>query len=174
MSELFDKQRGHDSAASAVGNVPAVLPIDDAVSGHLSPLYWDWRAAFDHDSEASPLQHPDFVLAELATGRVASRLNAVVVREFSRRQESTFGVLVPKTIRTSQVGGIGPGWTLHGLRLAGGRFFGENTSPEQQGRLLKAATSHAAQTGAAFVQIEDLDEASLLYRAVQNHAAHGC
>ncbi len=174
MSELFDKQRNQNSVASAVGTGPAILPIDEAVSGHLSPLYWDWRAAFDHDSEASPLQHPDFVLAELATGRVTSNLNAVLVREFSCRQQSTFGVLVPKTIRTSQVGGVGPGWLLHGLRLAGGRFFGENTSPEQQVRLLKAAASHASQTGAAFLLIEDLDESSLLYRAVQDHAAHGC
>ena len=174
MSELFDMKRNQKSVASPVTNGADVIPIDEAVSGHLSQVYWDWRAAFDHDPLASPFQHPDFVLAELATSRVTSRLQAVLVREFSGRDQSTFGILVPKTIRTSQVGGIGPGWTLQGLRLAGGRFFGENTSPEQQGRLLKLATNHAAEAGADFLLIEDLDETSLLHRAVRDDAAHGC
>jgi hypothetical protein len=174
MSELFDEQRRPIAAVAGLTHGPAVIPLDDAVSGHLSQVYWDWRAAFDHDPHASPLQHPDFVLAELATSCVASRLNPVLVREFSRREQSTFGILVPKTIRTSQVGGIGPGWTLHGLRLAGGRFLGESTSREQQGRLLQLATRHAADHRADFLLIEDLDETAPLYSAVQDHGSHGC
>ncbi len=172
--ELFDKQRRPDAVASQMTSGPVVGPIDEAVSGHLSQVYWNWHGAFDHDRQASPLQHPDFVLAELATARVHSRLNAVVVREDSNRDQSTLGILIPKTIRTSHVGGVGPGWTLQGLRLAGGRFLGEVTSPEQQRRLLECATRHAAEAHADFLLIEDLDVTTSLYKAVQDQTAHGC
>jgi len=174
MSELFDEQRRPGSAVMPTAKGPVVIPIDAAVSGHLSQVYWTWRAAFDHDLHASPLQHPDHVLAELATAQVQSRLNAVLVREESNRDQCTFGILIPKTIRTSQAGGIGPGWTLQGLRLAGGRFLGEITSPEQQRRMLQCATRHTAEANADFLLIEDLDETTSLYHAVQDQSAHGC
>lgn len=174
MSDLFDKHRSPEMPAIKAAHGPVVTPIDDAVSQHLSQVYWDWRAAFDHDSQASPLQHPDFVLAELATARFESQLAPVLIREVSDRDRGTFGILVPKTIRTSQVGGIGPEWTLQGLRLAGGRFLGEITSPEQQCRLLQSAVQHAIKTNADFLLIEDLDESTVLYRAVQDQQANGC
>lgn len=174
MSELFDKQHRPGPAAPQTVNGPVVIPIDEAVSGHLSQAYWNWRGAFDHDSHASPLQHPDFVLAELATARVRSRLNSVLIQETSNRDQSTVGILVPKTIRTSQAGGVGPGWTLQGLRLAGGRFLGEVTSPEQQRRMLQSATRHAAETDADFLLIEDLEETTSLFHAVQDQSVHGC
>ena len=44
--------------------VPRVVPIDTALSQHVSQGYWDWQSQFDRDPQASPLQHPDFVLAE--------------------------------------------------------------------------------------------------------------
>lgn len=153
---------------------PAVHVIDEAVSGHLSQLYWDWRTSFERDQQASPLQHPDYVLAEIATGLGQSRFSPVLIREPADHSVSTLGVLLPKTIRTSQVGGIGPGWTLHGMRLAGGRFIGNVTSLEQQQRLLECAAQHVASIGASFLLIEDLDVGSPLYLAVQNRSLHGC
>jgi len=153
-------------------NTPAVMPIDEAVTQHRSQVYWKWRAAFDRDPQASPLQHPDFVLAELATRRDNSSLNAVLVHEDSSRDQSTIGILSPKTIRTSQVGGFGPGLTLRGLRLVGGRFLGECTSPEQQRRMLQCATRYAAEANADFLLIEDLNGQTSLYDAVQDQTTH--
>ena len=172
MSELFDTPRKPEP--TPVTNGPVVVPIDEAVSQHLSQVYWDWRAAFDHDPQASPFQHADFVLAELATGRTASHLNAVLIREGTDKGPSSFGILVPKTIRTSQVGGIGPSWTLQGLRLAGGRFLGKDGSWQLQYRMLQCAVRHAVNVGADFLLIEDLDETALLFQTVQDRVAHGC
>lgn len=174
MSGNFDNRRRPELAEAPSSCEPVVLPIDAAVCEHLSQGYWDWRAAFDRDPYASPLQHPDYVLSELATGRIKSRLNAVVVRDGADDNHPTLGILVPKTVRTSQVSGIGPGWTLQGLRLAGGRALGDVASPGQLNRMLKRATRHAADSGADFLLIEDLDTATPLYRAVQEHASHGC
>lgn len=154
--------------------LPRVVPLDEAMQRHLSQTYWDWQSLFDRDSNANPLQHPDVVLAELEGTRVASKLASALVRIDANGGCPALGILVPKHVRTDQVGGVGPGWTLHGLRLAGGRFLAENESYEVQSTLLLGAVRHCAAVGAAFLLIEDLDERSPLYGAVLNEAAHGC
>lgn len=173
MSELFEKPRTPDSATSIATNGPAVIPIDEATTRHLSQTYWDWQAAFDRDPSASPLQHPDFVLAELSANRTPTHLDAALVRETCPNEQSTLGVLIPKSIRTSQVGGVGPAWRLNGYRLAGGHFLGAQATPEQIDRLLRLAISHASDTKADFLLIEDLDVSSQLYRSVQEQASRG-
>jgi hypothetical protein len=154
--------------------VPRIVPIDEAVRQHLSQAYWDWQSLFDRDPEASPLQQADYVLAELAGTRASSSLEPVLLRAGTDSECGALGILIPKDIRTSQAGGIGPSWMLHGLRLAGGRFLAEHESYESQSSLLAAATRHCQSVGAAFLLIEDLDERSPLFGAVNNEAAHGC
>jgi CelD/BcsL family acetyltransferase involved in cellulose biosynthesis len=173
MNDFSNDQRHTTTAGLPTVVAPVVYAIDEAVTDHISQVYWNWKSAFQRDSDASPLQHPDFVIAEL-TSATRSKHSPLLVHEVSGPNASTMGVLLPKSIRTAQVGGIGPGWKLHGLRLAGGRFLGSTTSPEQQARLLKRAVEHVAEVGAAFLLIEDLDETSLLHRTVQDHASHGC
>lgn len=173
MSELFEKPRMPDSAAAIATSGPAVIPIDEAITRHLSQTYWDWQSAFDKDPSVSPLQHPDFVLAELSAYRTPTHLAPVLVRETCPTGPSTIGVLIPKAIRTSQVGGVGPAWQLSGFRLAGGNFLGEQQTPEQIDRLLRLAIAHASEVKAAFLLIEDLDVASALYRSVQEQASRG-
>lgn len=153
--------------------VPRVVPIDAALSQHVSQGYWDWQAQFDRDPHASPLQHPDYVLAEWEGARVATPLKPVLLRAGTDSECAALGILIPKSIRSGQVGSIGPSWMLHGLRLAGGRFLSGHDSYETQSSLLAAATQHCRSVGAAFLLIEDLDERSPLSGAVQNEAAHG-
>jgi hypothetical protein len=173
MSELFDHHRESQTAVPQPAG-PVVVLIDEAVSQHLSQVYWDWRAAFDRDPQACPLQHPDYVLAELTSGKVESHLNAVLVRDECQRDQCSIGVLLPKTVQTRQVGGLGPNWALQGLRLAAGRFLGASLSLEQQSRLLNAATHHAAHAGAEFLLIEDLEVATPLHLAVLDVREHQC
>lgn len=154
--------------------VPRVLPIDAALQQHLSQGYWDWQAQFDRDPQASPLQHPDFVLAEWAGVRTRSPLEPVLLRAGTDGECVALGILIPKSIRSGQVGGVGPSVLLHGLRLAGGRFLSELDSYETQSSLLDTATKHCRAVGAAFLLIEDLDERAPLWGAVKNEAAHGC
>jgi Acetyltransferase (GNAT) domain len=151
-----------------------VLPIDASVMQHVSPAYWDWRTLFDHDSSANPLQHADYVITELATFNVRSHVQPVLLRAGTDAECQSLAVLVPKVIRTSQVGGIGPGWKMHGLRLAGGRFLSADESVENQTSLLAAAARHCTTVGAAFLLIEDLDVRSTLHAATLDRTAHGC
>lgn len=174
MSELFEKPRTPDSEESIATIGPVVIPVDEATTRHVSQTYWDWQSAFDRDPTASPLQHPDFVLAELSENRVQTHLDAALVRETCPTGPSTIGILIPKSIRTSQVGGIGPNWKLCGFRLAGGQFLGGQSRPDQTDRLLRLAISHASKVKAAFLLIEDVDVSSALYRSVQEQAARGC
>ncbi len=154
--------------------VPRVVPIDAAVRQHLSQAYWDWQSLFERDPHANPLQHADYVLAELDGARAGSKLEPVLLRAGTASECGALGILVPKDIRTGQVGGIGPSWMLHGLRLAGGRFLSEHESYESQASLLVAATRHCQTAGADFLLIEDLDERSPLFGAVKNDTVHGC
>jgi CelD/BcsL family acetyltransferase involved in cellulose biosynthesis len=139
----------------------------------LSQSYWDWRNLFDRDPNASPLQHPDFVIAEL-TSQTNPRHEAVLISGDSSGDSRVMGVLVPKSIRTSRAGGLGPSWTLHGLRLAGGRFLTSDGSFEPQRRLLQAVTRYCADVGASFLLLEDLDEATALYGAIHTDQSGNC
>ena len=154
--------------------VPRVVPIDEAVRQHVSQAYWDWQKLFDRDLQASPLQHADYVLAELDVARAHSKVEPVLLRAGTDGECGALGILIPKVIRTGQAGGIGPSWALHGLRLAGGRFLSEHESFESQSSLLAAAAQHCKRVGADFLLIEDLDEGSPLFAAVKNEASHGC
>lgn len=144
----------------------SVDPVDAAVMQHVSPVYWDWRTAFDRDPSASPLQHPDYVLSELHAEDVGQ---TVLIRS-----GDAFAILVPKRIRTTQAGGLPPAWTLRGLRLAGGRFLGPDQTVDRQRDLLGRVTEYATSRRAAFVLIEDLDIATPLSGLVQERAVHGC
>ncbi len=156
------------------GAVPRIVPMDEAVRQHVSQAYWDWLALFDRDPHANPLQQADYVLAELDHARAGSKLEPVLVRAGTDSECAALGILIPKVIRTAQVGGIDPSWKLHGLRLAGGRFLSEHESFQSQSSLLAAATQHCQTVGADFLLVEDLDEGSPLFEAVKNEAAHGC
>jgi GNAT acetyltransferase-like protein len=174
MSESTNNRLSFPSESLQRWAVPRIEPIDKAVQRHVSQAYWDWRTLFDRDPLASPWQHADYVLAELNGERTASELDPVLMRAGTASECSALGILVPKDIRSRQVGGIGPGWMLHGLRLAGGRFLSEHDSSESQAALLAAATRHCQAVGADFLLIEDLDEHSPLFGAVKNENAHGC
>ena len=164
------------SSAESVpsGDLPRVVPIDAAMREHLSRGYWDWRELFDRDPQANPMQHADYVLAELPDAKSTTRAEAVLLRHGPESDCQALGILVPKDVRTSQVGGLGPAWTMRGLRLVGGRFLAREESFETQSCLLSAAMRHCAAVGADFLLIEDLDESSPLHPAVQREAADGC
>ena len=162
------------SSLFAMHGTPEVVPINDAVRNHTSEVYWDWRKSFESDPRATPLQHPDLVLSELETTSGESTQKPVLVRGGIGRGKNGCAILIPKTIRTSQLGGVGPDWKLQGLRLAGGRILGNAESAELQNSILKTAASYATKSSADFLLIEDLDESTPLFDAVYDHSAHEC
>jgi CelD/BcsL family acetyltransferase involved in cellulose biosynthesis len=156
------------SVASQVAARIGVRAIDEAVAGHVSQVYWDWRSVFDQDSSASPLQHPDYVLTEVAA--MSSRHTPVIVGDTSQGQP--LAVLLPKAIRTRQVGDLGPGWTMNGLRLVGGRFLGRNASVAHQRQLMLQVIDYVAASGASFLLIEDLIEGTEFADVVYDWPSH--
>jgi hypothetical protein len=153
---------------------PVVLSIDEAVIKHRSQTYWKWLRTFEQDPAAVPLQHPDCVVAELVAARAKSRLKPAIICEQESRDQNHMGILIPKLIRSSQVGSVGPEWTLQGLRLASSHILGRFPSLEQQKRILKCAAEYATESNADFLLIEDLDASTALFHAAQDLDAHGC
>ena len=145
----------------------SVLPVDG------EGTYSDWCAMFHRDAVANPFQHPDYVLAELDRDLASTTLQPVILRVGTEGTCEGIGVIVPKSIRTEQVGGVGPGWSMRGLRLAGGSFLTVDQSVETESQLLAAAANHCTSVGADFLLIEDLDEQSSLHQAVQKQATDG-
>lgn len=144
-----------------------VIPIDEWKS------FSDWYSLFDRDSKANPLQHPDYVIAELVGRDRTDSMQPALVRFGTETEADGIGILIPKSVRTRQVGGVGPGWTIRGFRLAGGTFLTANDSFEIQSTLLSATVRHCVRVGADFLLIEDLDEQSTLFAAAQNESAQG-
>ncbi len=136
-------------------------------------VYADWLSLFERDPLANPLQHPDYVLAELKSDAKARHLRPVILRVGSETECEGIGTLVPKSVRTENVGGIGPGWTMRGLRLPGGAFLTANQSKETLSQLLSVACRHCAETNSDFLLIEDLEEQSLLHQAIHGDIADG-
>ena len=174
MSAVFEERRKFDPATLPLTTQLAVMPIDEATIRHQSSLYWEWKSAFEHDPAASPLQHPDIVLAELAKSKSPSRMTPVAICDQSTPYRTVLAILLPKLIRTSQVGGVGPDRRLEGLRLVGGRMLGQVASLEQEQLLLQSAALFATEIQADFLLIEDLDEASKLSAFVRDQTIHDC
>lgn len=142
------------------------MPLTDKIVSN------DWMSLFDRDSQASPLQHPDYVLTELKTAPAHSRFRPVALRCGTETECDGMGILVPKSVRTDKVGGARPAWMAHGMRLPGGAFLTADQTIETQAQLLNAAVGHCTAIGADFLLIEDLDEQSALYHAVQSAPAN--
>lgn len=134
----------------------------------------DWLSMFERAPLANPYQHPAYVQAELDAAPGSRTLRPAMVRSGSDLECQGVGILVPKSVRTSQAGGIGPGWTMRGLRLVGGSFLTVDQSFATQSQLLSAAVNYATKVGAEFLLIEDLDEQSPLFQATQSAASDGC
>lgn len=145
----------------------------DIVSMENAGAYAEWSSMFEHDPQASPYQHPDYVLEELKTNGTSKRLQPCLVKAGVATDCTGIGVLIPKTIATQKVGGVGPGWSVKGLRLAGGSFLSPDQSDASQSRMLSTAMRHCLSVGADFLLIEDLDEQSALHRAVLENRANG-
>lgn len=156
-----------ESNAKVTPRESHVIPIDEWKS------FSDWYSLFDRDPGANPLQYPDYVLGELVGRDRADAIQPALVRLGTETEADGIGILIPKSVRTGQVGGVGPGWTIRGFRLAGGTFLTTRDSLEDQLSLLSATVRHCVRVGADFLLIEDLLEESTLYQAVRKESAQG-
>lgn len=142
-----------------------VTTIDAAFQQHLSSGYWDWLSLYERDQAVGPLLHPDVVLTDLAHAS-ASKHPAVLLQFRVAGPEQGMGVLVPKRVTTRQLGGFPFNSLLNGYRLAGNEFATSAITAETQTllqrQLLASALEWVSQQRAAFLLIEDLDDASPL------------
>lgn len=121
-----------------------------------------WLRAFERDDRAAITEHPDYVLLDASDARL-SRGGGITVLTTENDEPPAAAVLVPKRMRTSSAGGLGPSWTLDGYRLVGDRVLGR-PDDDAAARLVRAAIDLVRRERADFLLCEDLDEESALYR----------
>ncbi len=56
-----------------------VVPLDESIFDHVSPVYWQWRELCERDPQSQVTQHPDFVLAKLQYASGLDRHPAILV-----------------------------------------------------------------------------------------------
>lgn len=132
----------------------------------------EWQALFDRDAGASTWQHPQSVMTE-CEHLAASPLEPLLIG--CGNDDELFGaaILLPKTIRTSQAGALGPGWKLNGYRLVGGRFLNAEQALSIDQQLWSATLKTVSSRHADFLLIEDLDQQSSLANQVLNSLPAG-
>lgn len=154
-----------DAAVRAVRRHTLDSTLDSAV-------FSAWRTLFAGDRRASAWQHPQSVLADCAH-RPKSSLQPMFVGCYESKQLTAAALLMPKSIRTNQAGGIGPGWSLNGYRLVGGRFLDEMQTGNVDGALWRETLSIVREQSADFLLIEDLDRESPLAAQIQRELPAG-
>lgn len=143
--------------------------IDADVAEHRSAAYWAWCQLFDGAANASAIDHPDYVLAEL-NHHITRRCDPAIVA-FGRASDwQSAAVLVPKTVNLKAAGAIGPSRGIDGYRLIGGHLLSRSfKNPENE--LVDAILNEAREAGASFVMLEDLDtespDAAIVTRALE-------
>ena len=137
------------------------------------PLIADWTELFERDPDANPFQHPDYVLAEANFSTPDSRRQPVAVVSRNQTETEAIAILIPKTVSTASVGGLGINWKLNGYRLSGGSFLAtSHNRPELYSNLLAAVVRHVEASGAQFLLIEDLDQNSQLATEIAQHSTN--
>lgn len=161
-----DQLMAPDAPRQAASNVSdhesmtvRVVPIDESVFAHVSPVYWQWRELCERDPQSRVTQHPDFVLAELQYASGLDRHPPVLVTCQSESSLSAAAVLVPKS--TAGEKRFGPAWSLNGYRLAGNRVAGRIPSAVESD-FVSTISDHLSQTRADFLLVEDVETSDRL------------
>lgn len=170
----FETSQSQPNSSTTATSVGTVLNPVRAVPFDSNDTRADWLAMFNSMHDANPYQHPDYVMAELETLPKDSLWSPSLLRMGANAVCDGIAILIPKTVRTNQVGGIGPSWELHGFRLAGGCFLTSNDLPAVQEKLLLSVVEYCAMVGAEFLLIEDLDDQSPLHRAIHAQSMSNC
>lgn len=142
-----------------------VSRLDDAAA-HTSPDYCNWLQRFQQDPDSRITQHPDYVINEIANTPAVQERPALMVEHHGQGDSQTMAILLPKDIRPTIAAGLGPAGTLHGYRLAGNRLLGDQNVASQR-LLLSGIADRLRSLRAGFLLIEDLDDATSLWAALQ-------
>ena len=137
-----------------------VVPLDESVFAHVSPVYWQWRELFERDPQSRVTQHPDFVLAELQYASGLERQPPVLVTCQSDSSVSAAAALVPKS--TAGEKRFGPAWSFNGYRLAGNRVAGQIPSVVESD-FVSTIADHLSRTRADFLLVEDVETGDPLF-----------
>lgn len=145
--------------------------IDETTQQHSSELYWRWRKVFEQDKTARIIEHPDYVLND---ADLSSTNTGWLGFCSEGEHDIAVAVLVPKVINTRNAGSMGLHWNLQGYRLVGDRILGDQQ--EETLNLLAEAVPEKLQSeiNCDFLLIEDLEENSTFWNAIQRTSGRGC
>lgn len=165
----FDLRQTQDQAPLGDLSVTRHV-IDSDVADHHSAAYWAWCRLFDGAANASAIDHPDYVMAEL-NHRVTRRCDPAILAIGRDSEWQDAAVLVPKTVNLKAAGAIGPAHRIDGYRLIGGHLLSRSLSTPTN-ELIDAILTQAREAGASFLMLEDLDakspDSAIVARALES------
>ncbi len=149
--------------------------IDKQTFAHQSDLYWAWRSLFESDQSARIIEHPDYVLLELAQLLEQNSSIPPASILFCRKNGKNIAavILIPKLINTKRAGAFLFSSLLKGYRLAGDRLLGDQSEKCAQ-LLIAEAHRILRQHKSSFLLFEDLDNESTLRKVVHQLQSVGC
>ncbi|NOX54132.1 MAG: GNAT family N-acetyltransferase [Planctomycetes bacterium] len=171
-STCLDPERRESTELPPVEVIP--FDAEAKADAEFAGVIARWQEVFDGDPDAHITQHPEYVLEELKAEALRAEneskkrlLSCGVLIAFGWRGWAGLAILVPKVLRLPLVPKLGPAWQLTGWRLAGNRFLGD-PSGSVQVALLQEAARYVGHSNRHMLLIEDLDEQTELWRAVQS------
>lgn len=135
-------------------------PLDCAQLHSVSEIYQSWMQLVANDQNSSLDHHPDHV-ARLIPILQGTHPKFPVYLMQCRKQEKLIaaGILLPKTMSTKALKGLGPSRSLQGYYLCGNRFLLEQEYQQDETflkHLLQSALSFCQKQKAEFLLLEDL------------------
>lgn len=152
------------------------VPLESAQLQSISPIYQNWMELFQNDPNSNLQQHPDYIVS-LIPGLKNShpQHTGYLMRCLKQGNVIAVGILLPKSMSTKVLKGLGPGRLLSGYYLSGSQFLLQPNYEQDEPlleQLLISATSFCHQQQAAFLLLDDLLINDPLNRLAQNSKDH--
>lgn len=135
-------------------------PLDKAELNSISPLYQSWMELFQSDPNSRLEQHPDYVISSLSSFRKDDfQQTGYLMHCMKQGKLIAIGILLPKSMSTKVLKGIGPKRLLSGFYLCGSQFLLEPEFEQDElllKHLLNSATAFCHQQKTVFLLLDDL------------------
>ena len=135
-------------------------PLNPEQFTTVSEPYQNWRELFQNDPHSDLEQHPDHILSiSSLLQKNQSAVNGHLILCRQGNKPVAAGILLPKSISTKKLRGLGPARQLHGYFLSGKRFLIAKDYQHDHGFqnfLLEATLSFCGQTAGRYLLLEDI------------------
>lgn len=166
---LADKIEGSATTSTTPVRHTVDVKFFDQLGHFDNPVEWQaWRQLFHESPESSHHHYPELIRHQLSEFAPTDSRPIAVVQGRSDRQIDKLGILMPYRIRFNEAiaGLAGPGSSIHGYRLAGGRILSRTAGSNED--VFEAAQHFTQSASAQFLLVEDVIQGSRMDDMIQN------